>query len=279
MALSNIKSVVYFLAFITFLSACTKDKINAHIGPYEVVEIGKLDKEVDESSGILPAFGDTLFWTHNDGNAPDLYLVNQKGKIRGKRIINLVMGDFEDIANDTSGNLYLCDVGNNANKRPWLFIHKYNIASNTVTGTIMYRYPDQHEFPPKFVDLNFDCEAVFYYKGMLYLFSKNRGTKNVRIYTVPSVPSKYTAKIETFGNINSEITAADINPSKTMFVILTYHYLYLFEVRNNRISFNYPIGAYKLGKPGQVEAVCFTNENDLIITNEQGSIYSLRMKP
>ena len=62
-----------------------------------------------------------MFWTHNDGGGPKkqvLYAIDREGKTRAAfPVIGVTLHDWEDIAIDDAGHLYLGDIGNNDAKR------------------------------------------------------------------------------------------------------------------------------------------------------------------
>ena len=73
------------------------------------------------------------------------------------------------------------------------------------------------------------------------------------------------------------MTAADVNPSGTTFALLTYGKILLFGIEGGRIDFSRPKECIKIGKL-QEEALIFLNDNDLLITNEQGRMYRIRRR-
>ncbi|MDX2189775.1 MAG: hypothetical protein SFY32_07915 [Bacteroidota bacterium] len=279
----KIKIFTVLVALKTLLCGCDKttdQKFQNVFGNYRISRVGTLNSEIDESSGLILADKDSLFYTHNDGNIKHLFKINAKGEIIKKINLNGHFGDVEDIAKDDSGNVFICDVGNNFNDRPNLFIHKFNPETNQYLDTVRFFYPDQKAFPPSQKEMNFDCEAVFYFKDSLYLFSKNRGNRMVNLYQLPVSSSKkfIPAKAIDKSYIKAEVTAADINPSKTKFVLLTYGYIYVYKIENNKISFSKPLTCRKFGRGGQLEAICFINDDDMLITNEGGKIWKMEIK-
>ena len=146
---------------------------------YGAKKIGRLPKEVHESSGL--ALYDDLFITHPDsGNPPKLWGVKYpfevdkpiNGEISLPPDVKNI--DWEDLAQDDKNNLYIGDFGNNDNDRKNLSIIKLNLLKNK-SELIEFYYPDQKEFPPKRnKEKNYNCEAMLWAKGNLYLFSKEQ---------------------------------------------------------------------------------------------------------
>ena len=138
----------------------------------------KLPQPLEESSGLVIA-SDTSFYTINDsGNDPILFEINHSGKIIRKIQIKGQNKDWEELAKDEKGNIYIGDFGNNLNSRKDLKIYKLNHSDlhlNEIKPTVYsFAYPDQKQFPPEKYELHFDCEAFVIHEGKAYLFTKNR---------------------------------------------------------------------------------------------------------
>ncbi len=169
-------------------------------------------------------------------------------------------------------------MGNNANNRRDLKIYIFSPTTAT-TDSITFRYATQSTFPPPPEAANFDCEAFFYYKNDLYLFSKNRSQTDrfVKLYRVPARAGDYTLAAQDSIVVKAQVTAADVNPSGTTFALLTYGKILLFAITKSGINFSQPTECIKIGKL-QEEALIFLNDTDLLITNEQNRIYKLRRR-
>lgn len=243
---------------------------------YDIKKIGRLDKtEVPESSGLARADHNN-FWTHADGgNPPELYKINLAGELLQTLPIPTTQNlDWEDLAQDQKGYLYIGDFGNNQNLRQNLSIFRISEKEPARIDTITFRYADQKDFPPEKEKLNFDCEAFFYHQGQLYLFSKNRGRHQpVKLYQMPALPGNYTARVTDSISLRRMITAADISPDGKTIALLGYGNIYLLQADKPD---NWLAGRkYCIPFPqsGQAEALVFINNTDFIITNEGGKIF------
>ena len=199
-------------------------------------EPAKLPKELKEISGWIFA-NDTTLIAHNDGgDSAKLYVLNLDGSIRNSVLIKNVRNiDFEDIAKDQSGNVYVGDFGNNNNKRTDLVIYKVNLkkilSSETVDAeSILFSYPNQKEFPPKLNGKYFDCEAMSFYNDSLYLFTKCRTEPfdgRCYVYTLPTKAGTYVAAQKYYMVLGTRdwfrdaATAAEIYKNKLY--LLTYN--------------------------------------------------------
>jgi hypothetical protein len=138
----------------------------------------KLPSELSEISG-LEKLSDSLLIAINDGgNEPFLYLLNSRGQIMRKiRVSNAKNIDWEALAIDEN-YLYIGDFGNNMNERKDLCIYRVDrndiTTLNEVTAEKMsISYNEQKEFPPNDHERYFDAEAMTYFEGQLWIFTKN----------------------------------------------------------------------------------------------------------
>ena len=288
----------HFRFFLRSLIILLFSGYGCSIGPYQyedayfrVREVARIPSVVDEGSGLAFVGDTTSCWTLNDGGgSTHVYQVNRQGKLLKKIKLKGVRNvDWEELSADPLGNLYVGDVGNNWNVRRDLKIYRVNPDQPQTIRTISFRYADQTKFPPDRLHKSFDCEAFFWHRDSLYLFSKNRGDKEVKIYVIPATPGQYEAKIldraylepaEDPYEQENQVTAADISPYGKTFALLTYGSIYFFHIRNGAVNFRHPWHKIQMGEEAveQVEALAFLNNTDLIFSNEEGHIYEVRRK-
>lgn len=277
------KIITLFFAIKIMLCNCHYEKRESGFDKgsslYRVTRTGKLPREVPESSGLATNRTTRTFWTHNDGGSnPDLFEVTEDGKLlRTITLPHLKNIDWEDLAQDTSGHLYVGDFGNNNNRRQDLFILKLNPTHPEKFDSIRFHYADQKAFPPPAEERNFDCEAFFWHADSLYLFSKNRGDRHVKMYVIPDKPGTYEAQVRGTVKLKTMVTGADINPSHTQFSLLSYGKVFVFDIKNPKNLLQEPAVCVKVAR-SQAEALAYINETDFLITNEQGKIYKIVRK-
>src|SRR5690606_981680 len=140
-----------------------------------------------ESSGLAHAT-DSTFWTHPDSGSPaELYLFNLKGELLKTVPLPIPNRDWEELAQDDKGSLYIGDFGNNANARRDLRAFKLQQEGMIEQDTILFSFADQQDFPPPAQQRTFDLEAFFYRADSLHLFTKSRARKGItRRYTLPA---------------------------------------------------------------------------------------------
>lgn len=272
--------LIVVIGFGVCLGLHWEEKIPPQVGPYKVHYQGVLFRKINESSGLAYDRNLNGFWTHNDGNYPELFLINPNGKKIESYPIQVELRDFEEIASDSLGNIFVGDIGNNPNEKRNFYIYRWNLASKSIDKTITYSYADQSESGYFQKEARFDAEAMVYYKDSIFIISKNRKKKiPARLYAMPAQSGTYAVKPIHQFEFSSPVTASDISSDGKIWAILTYDYLYIFDIQNNKLNFDCLLGKYSLGKPKQVEAICFGNRYDLWLSNEQGNFYRLEYQP
>src|SRR5271165_6626864 len=84
--------------------------------PSPLEHLGRFDaRALPEASGIAKSRRHPgIFWVHNDsGNPPALFAIRRDGTVVREFRLEVPNVDWEDIAADNEGHLYLGDIGNN----------------------------------------------------------------------------------------------------------------------------------------------------------------------
>jgi len=171
---------------------------------------------------------------NDSDNPPVLYAVDSVGKgICSIRLTGAKNIDWEDIAIDADGMLYISDTGNNSYKREVLTIYavgepdpKGKTETAPVKCEYRFRYPAGHG--------PFDCEAMFVRKGWAYLIPKE--TPRARLYRVRldgvSTPAEKTLQAEDLGPLPDArwVTAADISPDGLKIAVLSYLGVWVYQL-------------------------------------------------
>jgi Secretion system C-terminal sorting domain len=181
-----------------------------------------------ESSGLV--WTDGKLWSHGDsGNPAEIYSVDTTDGHTLQTVVidNYPNTDWEDITADSS-YIYIANTGNNSGDRTDLSILK--IRKSDITGApvvhlnaqaISYSYTDQTSFVPSGTH-NFDCESVISIKDSLYIFTKDRGDLQTRVYKLPKTPGTYAVSPYTSYNVDGLITGADYDPVNKEVVLVGY---------------------------------------------------------
>ena len=235
-----------------------------------------------ENSGII--YTDGHIWLHNDsGDQPFLYKLNLEGElIRSLKIENAKNIDWEDIAQDKAGNVYIGDFGNNYNARKNLCIYKIpnpdTVVADVVSAEkILFSYPDQLAIPPAANHKHFDLEAMIAFKDSLYLFSKNRTQPNngwTKCYRLPKDSGTYIATLVDSMEIKphsflQSITGAAISPDGKKLALLSMTRLYILHHFKGTNFFQAKVKkVYKLPFT-QKEAIDFIDNRSILISDEK----------
>ncbi len=277
---------------LVFLQGCAQK-------PYygDLTHLGKLPSKLSEVSGIA-TFNQSRAWVIEDnGNKDIIYAINLEGKlVKEFKVKNAKNTDWEDLAEDDQGNLYIGDFGNNDNDRKNLIIYKLpnpekEKGSNIPAEKIEFHYPLQKAFPPSKKDLLFDAEAFFHWDNQLYIFTKDRSRPylgKTLVYRVPDKKGTYKAQLIGTLNLCNEqnhcsVTGADISTDGKTLALLGYGYLYVirdFELDNLATS---KIDRIYLKHETQMESICFLNDSTLLIADEQSqtkgrNLYSYKIE-
>ncbi|MES2588477.1 MAG: hypothetical protein V4622_05800 [Bacteroidota bacterium] len=256
-------------------------------------KIKKLDKKLNEISG-LTFLNDSILIAHNDGgNEPVLFFLNLKGEIIHEVLVsNAKNVDWEDITSDKKNYIYLADIGNNLNDRKNLLIYKIKLdslffKSSVKAQKIEFSYEDQEEFPPNEKDFHFDAEALAYRDNNLYIFTKSRsnpfdGVSSV--YKLSTKTGKQKAKKIATLNLKSRkmifdgVTAAEFQDS--LCYVLTYSGLEIFSFKDDTFTKKDRISFVKLT---QKEAMTIRKKKVYIADEKKGkafpaSLYKMKLK-
>ena len=249
-----------------------------------VIEKAKLPSILTESSGIEITDRNHI-WSHNDsGGNHELYEFDSTGiLLRTLNIQNSTNHDWEELAQDSAGNIYIGDFGNNNNDRNNLAIYKISnpdlVAGTSIASQkIKFTYPDQVDFPPGDSLKNFDMEAFFWYNHSLYLFSKNRTVPYdgfTKLYQLPENPGTYTAVLlDSFYTgmgpfYVTSVTSADISPDGKFMVLLSGLHVFLFSNFSGNNFFAGNEQELNFAELTQKEAIVFINDHEIYLTDEQ----------
>src|SRR5688572_4146354 len=133
---------------------------------------------IAESSGLAASRRyPGVIWTHNDGGYQFLFAINKSGDYLGAfQVVGGNLIDWEAIASDGDGNLYLADTGINGMERTHVAVHRVRepnpsnrYGNAEVNRTWYLRFPGTRE----------DCESFFVMDGHGYLITKPRTNDQV----------------------------------------------------------------------------------------------------
>ncbi|MFT2007499.1 hypothetical protein ACMA1I_02395 [Pontibacter sp. 13R65] len=284
-----VKLFAIYVYVQSLFCGCVPDKVNNDFVrlrkdyKVKVQRVGRLDKSISESSGFARA-SDSTFWTHSDAGGPgELYRFNLTGELLQTIQLPLRNQDWEELAQDKEGNLFIGDFGNNNNTRRNLRIYRVQPEAEQQPDTIQISFADQLEFPPPRGQRHFDMEAFFYHNDSLHLFSKSwpvSSKKQTRLYQMPAQSGTYSLQPQQALRLHSSITAADIEEeTQESFALFGYGRLYLFRLESGgKISLDGQRYCLPLGRTGQAEALLYLSREQVLVGNEKGKLWVVSFK-
>ena len=238
--------------------------------------IGSFDSpRLGESSGLIKSRKyPGIFWTHNDsGNPPVLFAVKLTGEVVAEfRVAGAQNIDWEGIAIDDNGRIYIGDIGDNRRSRPSYELYELPepdpfarpVKPVKVTQVLRYHFPDGQR----------NCEALFVYQGKLHIINKKMRERPTLYRLDPKDGDRLTPTPVCTVPF-APITAADVSPDGKRLAVCSYGQLAVFEIGDD---------LSKIGeaKPTQVlfptllqtEGCCFDGD-DVIITAESRQIWRI----
>jgi len=249
---------------------------------------GKMNSAITESSGVV--YTSDKLWTHNDsGNPPNIFSIDTAtGKtLQTVFIDNYPNTDWEDITADGS-YIYVEDAGNNNGTRKDLKIlkvKKADIGNGSVVHVnaeaISFSYNDQTSFVSSNIN-NFDCESVISIRDSLYIFTKDRGDSNTRVYHLPKTPGNYNISPIMSFHARGLVTGADYDSVKKELVLIGYEknhvnsFIWIFNNFNNDSFFTGNKRLIEIGSGGiwQTEGICYNGSGKFFISCETDGLDS-----
>ncbi len=253
----------------------------AQVGPApEPLErVGRLaEPAIREASGMVTSRQyPGIYWVHNDsGNAPELFAVRRDGRlVRSFRVAapNL---DWEDIATDDAGHLYLADTGTNKNPLPVRVIHRIAEPDPTAAPGPADPLPVQVSTYYKFKRREkFDSEGLIVAGRQALLVTKRHDGQPAEIYRVPldpPAPLIQPATPERVGRLagcDDPVTGASLARDGQTLAVVTIRSIHVY--RSADLVDWMPVSSTPFKAP-DVEAITWDGP-DLILASEDRSIY------
>jgi hypothetical protein len=263
-----------------------------------------LDRTIREPSGVTtsPTYPGVL-WTHGDSGAGNwLFAIDPQGRVLARlRVKGTINVDWEDITHDDQGNLWLGDTGNGDSGRRDLAVHRIpepdpggGLHEVQVDRSVGYYFPEQTQFGNK--RLNYDSEALFWWRGQLWLLTKHRSDDLTRLYRFPALePGKVAldqvASFDLGAHLpaaerqawSGQVTAAELASegvyADRYWAMLSYDGVFVFEVPSSgdgAALFDVLVTRIRFDPryTGQVEALTWDGET-LVVINEARAVFRI----
>lgn len=241
---------------------------------------GTIDAQaVSESSGLVASRKrEGVFWTVNDsGHDPVLYAITREGALIAEFPVDAKNTDWEDLATDDAGRLYVADVGNNARRRTEVQVLRVDEADPRAAG--VDKPAPLHETTTwrlTYPGRPFDCEALIVFGGHGYLIEKRldgaaAGVYRFELKEPPPAESTVLERVATLP-VHAPVTAADISPDAKRLAVLTVLGPYVLEVGGDvSKAADAPVWYSRYVHP-RMEAACFV-PGGLLVTAETREIF------
>jgi len=244
--------------------------------PGALEPLGRLDHPpIREASGIVQSRRyPGIFWVHNDsGNAPALFAVRRDGTLVREYRVAIPNIDWEDIATDGAGHLYLGEIGNNGGLLPVRAIYRLDepdpaqAVSEPLKGTTASYY--------QFVNraARFDAEGLFIERGRATVIAKYLDGREAELFAVPLDPPArllnpaVPANVGHLPGFREPATGADLSRDGRLLVVCSYQVARVYERSGDSWEL---LSTVRYPRQG-IEAVCWEG-NDLILASEDRSV-------
>jgi hypothetical protein len=249
------------------------------VEPVPVVSIGRLGHEpIREASGLVQSRQfPGVFWVHNDsGNPPALYAVRRDGSLIREYQVNVPNVDWEDIAVDDMGRLYIAEIGNNEGRLPLRAIYRLDepdpsAAAQMALGINLATYYRMGRGE------RFDAEALVIDGSRALIVAKTFDRHPADVYAVPLDPPApllrpaTPLKITTLEGFEEPVTGADLSPDGRL-VVCSLKTVGVYKRTGADRFQRLVIVSFEVDD--QIEAVAWDG-NDIILAGEARGIYRL----
>ena len=243
--------------------------------------LGRLElKLIPEASGIVKSRRHPgIFWVHNDsGNAPLLFAIRADGRIVRQFRLEIPNIDWEDIAIDDRGHLYLGDIGNNLGALPMRAIYRIDEpdptspAERPLTATAVSRYA-----VPR--GNRFDAESLEFDDGNAIVIAKYLDGREAELFSVtfdPPSPVSQPAQPRSIGKLagfTEPATGSDLDVDRTHLAVCSSSVTRIYR-RANVQKHDWKLESEVRYPAAQVEGICW-NGRDLVLVAEGGAIFRI----
>ena len=279
MVQSHLRTLLLTASLIASLTACAvgESQPGREIAPGIRLVARISDPRIKESSGVIASrrYAD-VFWTHNDGGGAKkqvLYAINREGATRATfPVTGPIFHDWEDIAIDDAGHLYLGDIGNNESKEESLAVYEIDEPDPRTAGT--RSVSPKRGWRLKFPGRPFDCESLFVWKDYGYVVSKVFNNAPAQVFRFPlgETNEPLTLELVATTKIKSPVTGADISVDGRLLGLVSKAGACVFRIDGDvaRVADSEPHCTRLTDK--HIEGCCFVPQG-LLATSERREIF------
>jgi hypothetical protein len=242
-----------------------------------IFQIGYLTHpRLTECSGVVASRRHPgVFWVHTDGGGPKkqvLFAVRRTGQpIKEYRVMGAMLQDWEDIALDDAGRIYLADTGNNDAQRQQVAVYQVDEPDpNGFGSTVQINRTWPLRFPAK----PLDCEALFVWQGYGYLIAKLSDDRRAELYRFALTNAGSVQMLEWVARlpITSPVTGADLSADGQRLAVVAKAGAWLFDINGDPARAGRAPWRRARFKDQRIEGCCFVQEG-LLVTAETRQVY------
>lgn len=240
--------------------------------------VGRIDAQrVPEVSGIVASRRfPGIFWVHSDsGNPPKLFAIRRDGSLVKEYRVAAPNLDWEDIAIDDAGHLYLGDIGNNGSRLALRVVHRLDEPDPArngdeplrVTASSWYRFDD--------VVGRFDAESLFFRDGRAVVVSKLRDGREAVCHAIPFDPPApllnpaVPSRLATLPEFVEPATGADLSGDGRFLAVCSSEVVRVYQQAGDDPAWRLMRAVRYPSR--QVEAVAWDGD-DLLLVSEDGAM-------
>jgi hypothetical protein len=276
MTWNQIRTLLFASLLVASLTAGNATEPGQEIAPGVRLVARISDPRIVESSGVITSrrYAD-VFWTHNDGGGAKkqvLYAIDRKGNTRASfPVIGVTLHDWEDIAIDDAGHLYIGDIGNNDAKRDTLAVYEIDEPNPRAGARAI---SPKRAWKLKFPGAPFDCESLFVWKDQGYVVSKVFDKAHAQIFRFPLKETNRPLTLELVATtkIESPVTGGDISADGTLLGLVAKNGAYVFRIDGDVTRVSNANPHHTKLKNEHIEGCCFVPEG-LLATSERRMIF------
>jgi hypothetical protein len=233
---------------------------------------------IREASGIAASRRHPgVFWVHNDsGNPSALFAVRRDGTLLREYAVRAPNLDWEDIAADSDGHLYIGDIGNNGKRLRLRAIYRIDEPDPagpddgplSTTGAWYYTFP---------TDGRFDAESLFIDGGRAVIVAKTFDERPAELFAVPlgtEAPLGAPVLPQLLGSLPGFVepaTGAAIAADGRRLAVCSYQVARVYG-RDKLSSDDWKLLGNARFEADGVEAITWEND-DLILASEGRTVY------
>jgi len=248
--------------------------------PDPLEAMGRLsDRSIRETSGIVKSrkYAD-VFWILSDsGNPPIIHAIRRNGKVIGSFRIAVANLDWEDIATDDAGHLYLGDIGNNGQLLPLRAVYQVDEPdpNQRAHGDLPVRVATYYRFASKFE--RFDAESLFVVDKTAFLIRKPLDGGRAERFSIrldPPAPLFHPAipkRIADLPDFTRPATGADLSPDGKRLAVVANRETRIYDrAEDGRLTLRSTVRY----KERDIEAIGWDGL-DLILATEAGELFRI----